>query len=57
MDAFERLDKNTILEEKVFQELFDEEDEIKKARLHDRPGRPRGGAGSKDEVQHDPAGL
>ncbi len=33
MEPLDRLDKNSILEEKVFQEIFDQEDEIKKARL------------------------
>ena len=33
MEPLDRLDKNSILEERVFQELFDQEDEIKKARL------------------------
>lgn len=33
MEPLDRLDKNSILEEKIFQELFDQEDEIKKARL------------------------
>ena len=33
MEPLDRLDKNNILEEKVFKEIFDEEDEIKKARL------------------------
>ena len=33
MEPLDRLDKDTILEESVFQELFDQEDEIKKARL------------------------
>lgn len=33
MEPLERLDKNSILEEKVFQEIFEQEDEIKKARL------------------------
>lgn len=33
MEPLDRLDKNSILEERIFQELFDQEDEIKKARL------------------------
>lgn len=33
MEPLDRLDKNSILEESVFREIFDEEDEIKKARL------------------------
>ena len=33
MEPLDRLDKNSILEEGIFQELFDQEDEIKKARL------------------------
>lgn len=33
MDPLDRLDKDSILDEKIFQELFDQEDEIKKARL------------------------
>lgn len=33
MEPLDRLDKDSILEEKIFQELFDQEDEIKKARL------------------------
>lgn len=33
MESLDRLDKNSILEEEVFQEIFDQEDEIKKARL------------------------
>lgn len=33
MEPLDRLDKDSILTERVFQELFDQEDEIKKARL------------------------
>ncbi len=33
MEPLDRLDKDSILEERIFQELFDQEDEIKKARL------------------------
>lgn len=33
MEPLDRLDKNNILEEKIFQEIFEQEDEIKKARL------------------------
>lgn len=33
MEPLDRLDKDSILDERVFQELFDQEDEIKKARL------------------------
>ena len=33
MEPLDRLDKNSILEEKVFQEVFDQEDEIYKARM------------------------
>lgn len=33
MEPLDRLDKNSILEEDVFKEIFDQEDEIKKARL------------------------
>ncbi|MBA4699202.1 MAG: DUF927 domain-containing protein [Ruminococcus sp.] len=33
MEPLDRLDKQSILEEKVFEELFSQEDEIKKARL------------------------
>lgn len=33
MEPLDKLDKNSILEERIFQELFDQEDEIKKARL------------------------
>lgn len=31
MEPLDRLDKDSILTERVFQELFDQEDEIKKA--------------------------
>lgn len=30
MEPLDRLDKNSILEEKVFQEIFDQEDEIRR---------------------------
>lgn len=33
MEPLERLTKKSILEEKIFQEIFDQEDEIKKARM------------------------
>lgn len=33
MEPLERLTKNSILEERIFQEIFDQEDEIKKARM------------------------
>lgn len=33
MEPLDRLDKDSILTERVFQELFDQEDEIKKIKL------------------------